>query len=157
MKTKPILSQHEKYRKAYHVTQKLTAVVSESPMREFNEKLAVLEKLLHMWEQGNEVILSNASDIPNAGMDPDACWYMYCDIFTLNTYRLEGNGHSRKSADSSSCSANGGTSPCPSAKEVLSGSISNPEVTISNSEKAQSSSSSTGMSILLRITSTNTT
>ena len=60
-KTKPILSQHDKYRKAFHVAQKLSTVVSESPMREFKEKLAVLEKLLELWEQGNEVIVTSVS------------------------------------------------------------------------------------------------
>ena len=40
MKTKPILSRHNKYRKAFHVAQKLSTVVSESPMREFKEKLS---------------------------------------------------------------------------------------------------------------------
>jgi hypothetical protein len=67
MKTKPILSQHDKYRKAFHVAQKLSTVVSESPMREFNEKLAVLEKLSKLWEQGNEVVLTNASEIDITG------------------------------------------------------------------------------------------
>ena len=33
MKSKPILSQHDKYHKAFHVAQKLSTVVSESPMR----------------------------------------------------------------------------------------------------------------------------
>lgn len=71
MKTKPILSQHDMYRKAFHVTQKLSTVVSESPMREFNEKLATLEKLLEMWEQGNEVILSIASEVDITGRPLD--------------------------------------------------------------------------------------
>ena len=39
--TKHILSQQEKYRKAFHVSQKLA---SEALMREFNEKLKSLEK-----------------------------------------------------------------------------------------------------------------
>jgi len=84
VKTKPILSQNDKYRKAYHITQRLAAVVSEAPMREFNGKVAVLEKLLYMWEQGNEVILSNANDVINAGMDLD---HMYnCTLYTLNHF-----------------------------------------------------------------------
>ena len=69
MKIKPILSQHDKYRKIFHVTQKLAAVVSELPMREFIEKLATLDKLLHMWEQGNEVVLNIANETTNAGID----------------------------------------------------------------------------------------
>ena len=66
-KTKPILSQHDKYRKAFHVAQKLSTVVSESPMREFKEKLAVLEKLLELWEQGNEAIVSSVSEMDITG------------------------------------------------------------------------------------------
>jgi len=50
--TKSILSQQEKYRKAYHVTQKLASLASEAPMREFGEKLKYLEKILSIWEHG---------------------------------------------------------------------------------------------------------
>ena len=35
--TKKVLSQHEKYRRAYHVTQRLTSLASVAPMREFGE------------------------------------------------------------------------------------------------------------------------
>ena len=34
-----VLSQQDKYRKASHVTTKLTSLVSEAPMREFKQKL----------------------------------------------------------------------------------------------------------------------
>ena len=73
MKTKPILSQHDKYCKAFHVAQKLSTIVSESPMREINEKLAVLEKLLEMWEQGSEIIISSASEVDIKGMHDCTC------------------------------------------------------------------------------------
>ena len=64
---KPILSQQEIYRKTFHVTQKMASVVSESPMREFDEKLALLEHLLHMWEHvvlsGVNLTISESEDI----------------------------------------------------------------------------------------------
>ena len=49
VKTKLILSQHDKYHKTFHVAQQLESVVSKSPMRDFNAKLATLNRLLHMW------------------------------------------------------------------------------------------------------------
>ena len=50
--TKPILSQQEKYRKAFHITQKLASLAAEAPMREFDEKLKCLENILSIWECG---------------------------------------------------------------------------------------------------------
>ena len=69
MKTQPILSQQDKYRKAFHVAQRLSGVVSESPMREFNEKMQVLKRLLNLWERADEVVLQRASDIQSPGTD----------------------------------------------------------------------------------------
>ena len=83
MKTKPILSQHDKYRKAFHVAQKLSTVVSESPMREFNEKLAVLEKLLEMWEQGSEIIISSASEVDIKGIHDCTCTHNIINFILL--------------------------------------------------------------------------
>ena len=51
----PILSQQEKYRKAFRVAQKLASLVSEAPMREFDQKLETLKTVMHTWEQGTEV------------------------------------------------------------------------------------------------------
>ena len=68
-KTQTILSQQDKYRKAFHVAQRHSGVVSESPMREFNEKMQVLKRLLNLWEQGDEVVLQRASDIQSPGTD----------------------------------------------------------------------------------------
>ena len=55
VKTNPILSQHEKYRKVFHLTQKLATVVSEATMREYDEKVSILEQLLKFW-QGDDVV-----------------------------------------------------------------------------------------------------
>lgn len=68
-KTWPILSQQDKYQKAFHEAQGLSGVVSESPMREFNEKMQMLKRLLNLWEQGDEVVLQRASDIQSPGTD----------------------------------------------------------------------------------------
>ena len=50
--SRPILSQQEKYRKAFHVSQKLASLASEAPMRDFNEKLRCLEEIARIWESG---------------------------------------------------------------------------------------------------------
>ena len=70
VKTKAIMSQHDKYHKTFHVAQTLASVVSKSPMRDFNAKLATLNRLLHMWEQGDEVILSSGNEMTCASTDP---------------------------------------------------------------------------------------
>lgn len=62
VRTKPILSQHDKYHKAFRVTQKLTSILSEAPMREFEEKLGTVKKLIQIWQDGSEVMLQNVSD-----------------------------------------------------------------------------------------------
>ena len=50
--SKPILSQQEKYRKTFHVSQRLASLASEAPMREFDEKLRCLEEIARIWESG---------------------------------------------------------------------------------------------------------
>ena len=50
--SKPILSQQEKYRKAFHASQKLASLASEAPMRKFNKKLRCLEEIARIWESG---------------------------------------------------------------------------------------------------------
>lgn len=60
--THQVLSQHEKYRKAYHVTQKLASLASEAPMREFGEQLATLEKLFALWQNGSQAVVVEASE-----------------------------------------------------------------------------------------------
>ena len=60
--TQQVLSHHEKYRKAYHVTQKLASLASEAPMREFGEQLVTLEKLLALWQNGSQAVVVEASE-----------------------------------------------------------------------------------------------
>ena len=50
--TRNVLSQHEKYRKAYQVSQKLASLASESAMREYQQRLKTLEDVVHIWETG---------------------------------------------------------------------------------------------------------
>ncbi|XP_028417229.1 zinc finger SWIM domain-containing protein 3-like [Dendronephthya gigantea] len=65
---KRILSQHEKYRKAFATCQTLASCVSEFPMREFHEKAAVLEKILMYWRNGDEVVVQKVSHDDSEGM-----------------------------------------------------------------------------------------
>ena len=60
--TQKVVSQHEKYHKAYHVTQKLASLASEAPMREFEEQLTTLEKLLALWQNGGRAVVVEASE-----------------------------------------------------------------------------------------------
>ena len=62
-----ILSQQEKYRKAFRLSQKLPSLVSEAPMREFEGRLATLKRLVQMWEQGTQVFLQDVMSATNAG------------------------------------------------------------------------------------------
>lgn len=68
--TKSILSQQEKYHKAFRTAQKITSILSEAPMREFEGKLATLKTLMQLWEKGAEVIIEEASESSslNGGM-----------------------------------------------------------------------------------------
>lgn len=59
--TKRILSQNEKYQKAFRVTQKLTSILAEAPMRQFDGKLASLQKLVQVWENGSNAIIQEVS------------------------------------------------------------------------------------------------
>ena len=153
MKTKPILSQHDKYRKAFHVAQKLSTVVSESPMREFNEKLAILEKLLEMWEQGNEVILSIASEVDITGrpldifplpylmkLSAESFKYLYSSInfSAFNTFTVGGNAHTSESIGGG---GGGGGGECSGNGDIVTAPNANDGATTSHLEGAQSSGS----------------
>lgn len=53
----PVFSQHEKYCRTFFVAQKLSIIVYEPLMREFDAKLEVLENLLAMWQQEMKLFL----------------------------------------------------------------------------------------------------
>jgi predicted transcriptional regulator len=52
---KKILSQHEKYRKAFSIAQKIATVASEASGKQFDERLSCLKKLLGAWQESEEV------------------------------------------------------------------------------------------------------
>eukprot|EP00794_Sanderia_malayensis_P001024 gene1024-346_t len=56
--TRKVLSQHEKYRKAFAIAQKLASVSSEIPIRQFNSHLDVLKTILSAWEEEKHVIVN---------------------------------------------------------------------------------------------------
>ena len=57
-----ILSQNEKYKKAFSVAKKLATVVSESPMREFHQRLSLMSDLLAALEDDAMVKVVTAPD-----------------------------------------------------------------------------------------------
>eukprot|EP00794_Sanderia_malayensis_P004033 gene4033-4576_t len=56
--TRKVLSQHEKYRKAFATAPKLASVSSEIPMRQFNSHLDVLKTILSAWVEEKHVIVN---------------------------------------------------------------------------------------------------
>ena len=50
-----VLSQHEKFRKANSVAQKLATLASEVSMEEFKSRLACLEEITKIWERGGHL------------------------------------------------------------------------------------------------------
>ena len=61
LSTSKVLSQHEKYRKAYGVAKKLVDIASDLStylrMREFPYAMNCLEQIVSPWEQGKHVII----------------------------------------------------------------------------------------------------
>lgn len=53
-----ILSQHEKYRKVFGITQRLASAASETTGKLFNSRLELLQDILTAWQQGKEVTCS---------------------------------------------------------------------------------------------------
>ena len=52
-----VLSQNEKYRKIFAITQKLANVASHLSTREYSYAVQCLEKVLKVWKQGQHVIV----------------------------------------------------------------------------------------------------
>ena len=57
LSTSKVLSQHEKYRKAYGVAKKLVDIASDLSMREFPYAMNGLEQIASAWEQGKHVVI----------------------------------------------------------------------------------------------------
>lgn len=58
LKEKKILSQHDKYRKAFEVTHALASLASEASGKLFQNRLATLHHILDLWKNGKEVALN---------------------------------------------------------------------------------------------------
>ena len=56
-KEKVVLSQQQKFHKSQMVAQQLASLASEGGMTEFEERLAVLEKLKGIWSEGKKAIV----------------------------------------------------------------------------------------------------
>ena len=71
VKPKRILSQHEKYRKAFDVAKQLASICSEVTTREYPSYLGVLEDLLEHWRMGQRVSLKQYDDKIDEGNETD--------------------------------------------------------------------------------------
>ena len=57
METSKVLSECQKYCKAFTVAQKLASVASHLPMRSFQYGINCMEQIVNAWEQGNSVVV----------------------------------------------------------------------------------------------------
>uniref|UniRef100_A0A1X7VCY6 SWIM-type domain-containing protein n=1 Tax=Amphimedon queenslandica TaxID=400682 RepID=A0A1X7VCY6_AMPQE len=63
LSAKKILSQNEKYRTAYNISQKLASLLSESSMREYQQKLSILMKdIVSIWETGGRCTMQECNE-----------------------------------------------------------------------------------------------
>ena len=63
--TSKVLSESEKYRKAFTLAQKLASVASHLSMRSFQYGIHCIEQIVNAWEQGNSVVIHT--------IDPAVC------------------------------------------------------------------------------------
>ena len=68
-KEKKILSQHDKYRKAFEVTRTLASLASEASGKLFQNRLATLHRILDSWKNGKEVVLNIENDARSGNDD----------------------------------------------------------------------------------------
>ena len=61
-RTKTILSQHQKFRKALSVAQELSSLASEVGMAEFEERLSLLKQLRETWANGRKARIQAVSN-----------------------------------------------------------------------------------------------
>ena len=64
-----VLSQHEKSRKANRITQRLATLASEVSMKDFNSRLACLEEIAKIWEQGDHVSVECCDGVESIAND----------------------------------------------------------------------------------------
>ena len=67
--TKKVLSQHDKYRKVYSISQKLANLASYIPTREFSYAVECLENIVNAWAEGKRVTVQvvDASSVTSEG------------------------------------------------------------------------------------------
>ncbi|XP_065891810.1 uncharacterized protein [Dysidea avara] len=66
-----VLSQHEKFRKANRITQRLATLASEVSMKDFNSRLACLEEIAKIWERGDHVSVECCDGVESIANDDD--------------------------------------------------------------------------------------
>lgn len=59
--SEPILSEMQKYRKAFKIAQTLSQQLSSFGMRDFNDGIEVLQAVSHLWEKGKKVFVEEAT------------------------------------------------------------------------------------------------
>ena len=64
-----VLSQHEKFRKANRITQRLATLSSEVSMKDFNSRLACLEEIAKIWERGDHVSVECCDGVESIAND----------------------------------------------------------------------------------------
>ncbi|KAH7981420.1 hypothetical protein HPB49_023993 [Dermacentor silvarum] len=84
----PILSSHQKYRKAAAVAGKIASTVSEVAMPKFQERLGILEALLRHWSLDEDILISMKQVTADGEID-DPC---------LKPEDIEGQGKSSTAA-----------------------------------------------------------
>lgn len=84
--TSAVLSEQQKYRKAFKVAQKLCQQVSTFGMRDFTEGLEVLQSVANLWDQGKKVSVEEAYQ----GTSGKQCTTMHeTEILTVLKLRLK--------------------------------------------------------------------
>jgi len=74
-----VLSQHEKFRKANSIAQKLATLASEVSMKEFNSRLACLEEVTKIWERGGHLSVECCDEVDaNEGQKSYDIHVIYC-------------------------------------------------------------------------------
>ena len=72
--TEPILSEQQKYRKAFQVAQSLSQQLSTFGMRDFTDGLETLESLSRIWGKGKRAIV--------------VVWYCNSYVYSIETIRI---------------------------------------------------------------------
>lgn len=72
-----ILSQGQKYRKAFNLCQQISSVISEVPMRQFTSRMEVLNLVLQSWKDGMEI---SVQPVDYGNDKPGTCVHHHCSL-----------------------------------------------------------------------------